>query len=229
MNYFIITGVSKGFGKAIAKCLLNGANNIVVGIARNDPGFLTRQFFFIRYDLSDTAHLERLTAEIFSVMSPQADAVYLINNAAVVFPIGPLHRCRTEDVIKHFNVNIISLSVLTAGIIKGLKHYNCEKSILNISSGAFKNPYYGWSCYCGSKAFLEMATKCLALENPEVRILSYDPGVIDTAMQHELRSQKEEDFHAVSQFIAFKEGDKLQTPDEAADKLINTHLKKFVH
>jgi benzil reductase ((S)-benzoin forming) len=228
MNYFIITGASQGFGRAVAENLLKGVDNFVIAIARNNPGFSVERCSFIRYDFSDIDHLDDLAGDIFSIISPQPNAIYFVNNAAVVSPIGPLDKCQPKDIVKHININVVSPSIFASSIIRNLKHYNCERGILNISSGAFKKPFYGWSCYCGSKAFVEMTTRCIALENPDFVIASYDPGVIDTAMQTELRSQKEEDFEAVSSFVALKEENKLQTPDEAAERLINIYFLKFV-
>jgi NAD(P)-dependent dehydrogenase (short-subunit alcohol dehydrogenase family) len=60
-------------------------------------------------------------------------------------------------------------------------------NIILVSSLAAVDPIQGWASYCLSKAALNMLSSLLALEYPNIRTLSVDPGVMDTNMQAQIR------------------------------------------
>ncbi len=228
MNYFIITGASQGFGKALASRLSKSPMNFVIAISRNNPGFNETNCFFVSYDLSNTDGIPSLMKRVFSKINNNLKSVYLINNAATASPMGTLDSCSPAEVARHFNVNIIAPAIICSEVVGFYKKYNCEKGIINISSGVSRTPYHGWSCYCSSKASLEMMTQCLTLENPDITISTYDPGVIDTPMQDYIRSQSKEDFQSIDKFLDLKENDKLISPEKAAEKFAALFLAKYL-
>lgn len=229
MNYFIITGASQGFGKAVAKKLSESNENILITISRNAPDFLAFNTHFIKYDFADIREVSALVDEVFLLIRSDAKSIYLINNAATVSPMGSLDSCGYDEIVRHFNVNLISPTLITSRVIGMFKQYKCEKGIINITSGVSKSPYEGWSCYCSSKAAMAMMTQCLALENPDFLVLTYDPGVIDTPMQDYIRSQSKEQFRHINKFLEFKEKNQLQQPEHAAMIFIDKHLSKFLN
>ncbi len=70
--------------------------------------------------------------------------------------------------------------LLSSAFIKHTKDWNVDKRIINISSGAAQNPYFGWAAYCTTKAGVNMLTKCIALEETDkkypVKVISFAPG-----------------------------------------------------
>ena len=149
----------------------------------------------------------------------------LINNAGVLSPIMPADRCSSTEILQNFQVNTIAPIILTAQFIKQTENSNCKRTVVNISSGAGKKPYYGWSAYSSSKAAIDMYTRVVGLEqvnrdNP-VKIFSFAPGVVDTEMQEKIRKTKAEDFDSVERFKAFKLDGKLLKPEFVAKKLID--------
>uniref|UniRef100_A0A8C9Q336 Sepiapterin reductase n=1 Tax=Spermophilus dauricus TaxID=99837 RepID=A0A8C9Q336_SPEDA len=56
-----------------------------------------------------------------------------------------------------------------------------SKGFLSLSDPA--EPFKGWALYCAGKAARAMLFQVLAAEEPSVRVLSYDPGIMDTDMQ----------------------------------------------
>ena len=93
------------------------------------------------------------------------------------------------------------------------KNWNCTKKIVNISSGAAIKPYYGWSVYCATKAAIDMMTKAIAIEQDTiekgVKVIAIYPGVVDTAMQEQIRNSDSQKFIDVQRFIDFKESGSL--------------------
>jgi NAD(P)-dependent dehydrogenase (short-subunit alcohol dehydrogenase family) len=61
--------------------------------------------------------------------------------------------------------------------------------VVNVSSGAAVSPVPGWSAYSTAKAAINMLTRALAEETPEIVSLALRPGVVDTAMQAAIREK----------------------------------------
>jgi len=82
--------------------------------------------------------------------------------------------------------------------------------------------------YCASKAAIDMFSRVVDEElkmdasgkAQRFKIFSVAPGKVDTAMQAEIRKSAKEDFSKVQDFIDFKNGDQLLSPEVVADKYI---------
>lgn len=232
MNYYIITGASRGLGKAIAENLISKDNHLFCISRRRDEDFIDRAAIndcraeFFEFDFNFLEELDMLAETIFERINfKKAESICLINNAGVVKPIKPVGKFPSFEIISNMNVNMIAPMVLTSEFIKRTEEYSCEKKVINISSGAAKKPYYGWGCYCSAKAAMDMFTGCVGAEqkniaNP-VKIISFIPGIIDTDMQGDIRQTSAEDFEQVERFIKFKENGDLKSPDFVAKKLLS--------
>jgi benzil reductase ((S)-benzoin forming) len=94
-----------------------------------------------------------------------------------------------------------------------------------VSSGAGKNPVDGWSVYCATKAGIDMYTRTLAEElkidgKKHIFAFAVAPGIVDTAMQDQIRTASSGDFSRVSAFIEYKNTDQLAHPDFVARKYL---------
>ena len=82
----------------------------------------------------------------------------------------------------------------------------------------------GSASYCAAKAGLDHLARAVALEEAALpngaRIVSLAPGVIDTDMQAQLRDSDPALFPERERFIGLKTGGQLDSPDQAAAKLI---------
>ena len=213
MNYFIITGTSRGIGAGIAKELLAQGHK-VIGISRSENQDLT-DLIQHSVDLSNTETLESTFAEILqSIDVAKASGIFLINNAGLLAPMKPIQKASGSEITKHISVNIVAPMILSSVFIRELADLNIRKRILNISSGAGKNPYFGWAAYCTSKAGIDMFSRTIAVEQKEVKnpveVVSFAPGVVDTEMQSEIRSTNEEDFINLRRFKEMHETGTLQ-------------------
>lgn len=232
MRYFIITGTSRGIGESLAKILLNDKNNQVICISRgmsenlNFPlGLKPINVINYSFDLNNLSDIESLFQSIFSLINEDSvDSIYLINNAGILSPIGPIEKTSSEAVVRNINVNLIAPMLLTSNFIKYTKNWKIDKRVLNISSGSAKYLLPSQSPYSTAKAGLDSFTKSIYLEQKEepfpVKVASVYPGVIETKLQTEIRSTSKAKFPYVELFKQLYEEGKLQTPLETAEKLI---------
>lgn len=220
MDVFIITGASKGIGAALYGQLQEKGVQ-VIGLARTNPADAEH---FVTVDLSETDHLESVMFRIVQEHFEQAESFTLINNAGMVEPIGLAGALDAKALETAITVNLTAPMILSNAFIAALKTFRGPKRILNISSGAGRNPYTGWSVYCTTKAGLDHYSRVVALEQKEeeyaVEIVSIAPGIIDTGMQETIRASDEKDFPLLERFIDYKEQGALSSPAETARKLI---------
>lgn len=220
MNYYFVTGSSKGLGEAIVKELLNSPENHVYGLSRQNP-FSLQNFKFIELDLSNNELVEDFTFPKIQNIS----SVNLINNAGIIGDIKPVGKKSNKYIGEMFQINLTAPSILTNQFIKQFQDIDCQKTILNISSGAGRHTINSWADYCASKAALDMFSQVVYEEQKQkafpIHIFSVAPGIIDTNMQTEIRSAKKEDFEQLDYFIQLKKEGTLSSPQEVSEKLIS--------
>ena len=230
MRCFIITGSSRGLGEALAYELLETGNQLFcISRSRNESLIQAAEernisLTYLTYDLSQTDGLEGLMERIFKQINLEdAEGLYLVNNAGTVSPIGPVEKQEGKAITHAVQLNLIAPMLLTSSFIRCGQSFAGVKRVVNISSGAGKHAYFGWSSYCATKAGLDMFTKSVAMEQERedhpVQILSFAPGVVDTQMQAEIRKTKEEDFIHLQRFIDLKETGKLLSPGFVAKEI----------
>lgn len=225
MNYYYITGTSRGIGKAFADYLLENPSNKVIGISRQrsieHPNY---SHFYL--DLSDPTALAGFKFELHA----HAKKIYLINNAGTLGFIKPVGQLDASVIIKNYTLNLIAPSVLTNAFISCYDTVDAEKVIVNISSGAGKVPVDGWGVYCASKAGVDMFSRVVDVEqkiraqhasssvHKGFKIFSIAPGIVDTEMQNEIRKASKDDFSRLENFIEYKVNKQLSDPTTVSRK-----------
>jgi len=225
----IITGGSKGLGLALVKTYCKKGFQVIT-ISRSKSSFIhTNLLAKITFDLSEIEKLNLLENKLFNLIDVKTiQEVILINNAGTLGNIKTNENNTIHNINKTINLNLTAPIALTAILTKRFK--NTKTSVYNISSGAAIKAYYGWTNYCATKAGLALATKTIALEqekNSTFEIYSIVPGIIDTAMQTEIRKSKKTDFKQVERFVQLKEDNLLVAPEIVAKKIYNIRGKKY--
>lgn len=220
----ILTGHTKGLGAAIAQELL--ARGIpTLGLARGRaPGAAERYPELLReieIDLSDAAALSAwLGQDDLKDWLAGCGTALLVNNAGVVWPVGPLAEQDPLQAIRAATLNVAAPLALAAGVVRAAA--GAERRILHVSSGAGRSAYPGWSVYCATKAALDRHAEAVALDgDASVRVCSLAPGVIDTGMQAEIRATPENRFPMRERFVQLKQQGALTSPEDCARRLVD--------
>jgi len=231
-GFFLITGTSRGIGKALAQKILQEGNT-VLGISRNRSDSLkSSNYHHLSFDLTDTSQISRIMDKTNKVVESQGfDFVCLINNASAVEPLGSIEKCPPTEIESHVKIGLVAPMLLTSLFINRFAGEKIRKKVVFISSGAAYTPLADESIYCSSKAGINMLAQCVGLEQKDkeygFEVNSIGPGMVNTPMQLAVRSKTKEEF-AMTDFFrqAFEDG-KLQEPGKVADKIYTILGNKY--
>jgi benzil reductase ((S)-benzoin forming) len=221
---YIVTGTTRGIGRALARRIVAGGDKLY-SLSSADTD-VTGAWHNIQCDLGDSvgvsAACERL---IQSIPMKKVRSLVLINNAGVLEPIGPIETATDAQIVHHINVNVLAPAVLVAAFIRQTAGLGIGRRIINISSGAARHPYAGWTMYCSAKASLEMMTRCVAAEqtaqDDSVALCAVSPGLVETRMQRLIRDANPDQFPARPKFISAQQSGNVKTPEQVADILLD--------
>jgi benzil reductase ((S)-benzoin forming) len=214
----IVTGHTRGLGAAIAAELVKRGVS-VLGLARSrvDVSGIEQA----ELDMADPAALQAWLADgALRDFLGDATQALLVNNAGVVTPVGPLAVQDPAAVLRAVSLNVAAPLALSAAFVQAAPQ--AERRILHISSGAGRSAYPGWSVYCATKAALDLHAQAIHLDgDPQVRVCSLAPGVIDTDMQATIRATPDADFPMRQRFVELKETGTLVAPQDCARSLVD--------
>ncbi len=231
-HHYFITGTSRGIGAALAEALLSGENLVHCFSRSGNPALVEAaaakqvSLFDHKINLSDTLGSARRLDELFAAVEPESVAsITLVQNAGLLHPMGKIgHQPDIEALEIGLKVNLLSPMLINEQFVARFQQWPVPKKILNISTGAARNPYIAWNMYCSSKAGLDMHSRVLAAEQDDqlfpVKVLALAPGIVDTSMQDLIRAQTEETFPMVDKFVELKEEGLLVSPSEVAGQII---------
>ncbi len=183
MTTAIITGGSRGFGRAVAAALIEHGWTVVID-GRDATSLseaaaeLGAAAVPVVGDVADERHRRRLLEAAQDLGGPDL----LVNNASSLGP-SPLPHVRdvdadaltalhTTNVIAPLRLIQLSLPLLTVR----------DGAIINVTSDAAVEAYEGWGAYGSTKASLEQLSHVLAAEEEQVRVWWLDPGDMRTEM-----------------------------------------------
>jgi len=219
----IVTGVSRGLGEALAHALLERGYH-VVGVGRTSAFRLAGPFYrFAQAELAQADRIDAMLEAPFTELAARRpEYVCLINNAAVGTPVGIHGRMASDAIAESLAINLAAPAALCNLFCRVFADDAVERRIINVSSGAASNAMPAMSGYCVAKAGLEMLTRVLATEKQgeRFRAITIRPGVIDTGMQEQMRSQPKEVLPGVALFEGFHKGGQLVPPDTTAGVII---------
>lgn len=219
MKIYIVTGGSRGIGHALAT-ILEAEGYKVLRVSRNNPDQLPNH---IALDLTQPGAAEQVIAWLEPYLHI-ASEITLINNAGVVQPIEQIGKLDSSAIAKAIDINIKAPIELSNRFVEATQNLPIMKRIVNISSGAGRHVYSGWSIYCATKAAIDHFSRALHLEQKQhqhpIYVTALAPGVIDTDMQVEIRASSPTAFPHIERFLQLKEQNQLLSPHQAAEAII---------
>ncbi|WP_077623185.1 (S)-benzoin forming benzil reductase [Sediminibacillus massiliensis] len=231
MEIAVVTGASRGLGTSIAKLLMEKGIS-VIGVSRQNNEDLQalsdRKSVTYQHETCDLSNPEEV-GEVFKRLADLSfgrdyKKVYLINNAGMVEPVDTAGGYDTDSLTQHVNVNLIAPMASTNIFLQKAASSSAVLTAVNVTSGAADRSVYGWSAYCSTKAALNRYTATVALEQEENKTgnmtILYNPGIMDTDMQGQIRAASEQEFKDVENFRQYKETNSLRNPDTVAGGLM---------
>lgn len=228
---FILTGASRGLGRAMAGQLLQrGGVRLLCISRRTDPTLASlaapagSQVEQWAHDLADPLPVaERVRDWLQGLDAAAFDGATLINNAGTVGEPAPLARASLRGLSQALRVGLEAPLLLTAAFLAATAGWKAPRRVLNISSGLGRNAMGSQAPYCAAKAGMDHFSRAVALEEAGeggARIVSLAPGVIDTDMQVQLRSADAALFPDRGRFEKLDADGLLDSPEAAATKVL---------
>jgi NAD(P)-dependent dehydrogenase (short-subunit alcohol dehydrogenase family) len=174
---FLITGVSSGFGRALAEVALRDGHT-VVGTVRKDTDKqaferLGEAAHAVILDVTDTARIAPVIAEI----EQRIGAIDVLVNNAGYGHEGILEESSIDDLRRQFDVNVFGAVAMIQAVLPFMRKRRAGH-ILNITSMGGIITLPGLSYYHGSKFALEGISEALGKEVKDlgIKVTAIEPG-----------------------------------------------------
>ncbi|PYI53775.1 SDR family oxidoreductase [Paenibacillus flagellatus] len=187
----MITGASKGLGKALALAFARQGASLALcargeealqDVRREAEALGAAGVLAVAADISSARDVEKFVALAESAYG-RIDV--LVNNASALgpSPMPLLLDYPEDDFAEVLRVNAVGTFLVTRRVIAGMLRRG-SGSIVNVTSEAGSVGYAGWGAYGISKFAVEGMTETWAAEvdGSGVRVNMVDPGEMDTAM-----------------------------------------------
>ncbi len=186
MSTVLITGASKGIGRATAKAFSNsGWDLLLVSRSEDDLESLINEIdnkeIKIFYKSIDFSNPKDISQGMVELMKNGLVPSVLINNAGVAWT-GDLLSMPIEKWQWIMQINLTSIFQVCSEVVPLMR----EKGglVINVSSHASRNAFPEWGAYCVSKAALASFTKCLAEEERKnfIRACTLTLGSVNSSL-----------------------------------------------
>jgi NAD(P)-dependent dehydrogenase (short-subunit alcohol dehydrogenase family) len=226
----LVTGAGRGLGRCIALSLAQ-AGAAVALLARSGDELdraaeqvqrLGGTALAVPADVSDPG---QLSGAVERIRDELGDVAVLINNAAVVWPLGASTSIDPSQWAAAISINVVPVARLSFLLLPEMIASGWGR-IVNVSSGIAASPagMLRANAYATSKAALEAHTVNLAaeLDGTGVTVNAYRPGSVDTAMQAWIRGQDPDWIGAElhRRFTAAYYDGTLTSPQQSAQSLL---------
>ncbi|MCP3821241.1 SDR family oxidoreductase [Streptomyces sp. A3M-1-3] len=187
MAVAIITGASRGLGRALAEALAGRGWDLVLGArtagpleeaARELEKYGTR-VVALAGDVTAGGH----RAELVTAARELGGADLLVNNAGILGaePLVPLDRHPLDGFRAALEANVVAPLGLLQEALPLLRQAP-GGAVVNVTSDAGVEAYATWGAYGATKAAVDQLSAVLAVEEPGLRVWWVDPGGMRTAM-----------------------------------------------
>ncbi|ADO48817.1 oxidoreductase [[Enterobacter] lignolyticus] len=224
-----ITGVSSGFGQALAREALAMGHRVIGTVRTSEAlqafeGLDTQRAFGYLLDVTNVERIDEVAGEIESAVGP---IDVLVNNAGYGHE-GILEESPLAEIRRQFDVNVFGAVAMIKAVLPGMRQRR-RGHIINITSMGSFITLPGISYYCGSKFALEGISETLSKELApfNIHVTAVAPGSFRTdwagrSMVRSPRSIPDYDtlFEPVRKTRKEKSGYQLGDPVKAAHAML---------
>jgi len=182
MSIWFITGVSSGFGRALAEALLKNGKTVVGSVRNADAKaafekLVPGKAHAVLMDVTDEAAVRQGIAHTEQNVGP---IDVLVNNAGYGFE-GAIEEATLEEVRRQFEVNVFGPVSVIKAVLPFMRKRR-KGHIVNISSQGGLTTFPGVGIYNGSKFALEGISEALAKEVKHlgIKVTIVEPGAFRT-------------------------------------------------
>ena len=181
-NIMLITGVSSGFGRALAQAAL-AAGHTVVGTVRSEAAKRAFEALSPRAAIGrvlDVTDFERINGVVAEIESSVGPVDVLVNNAGYGHE-GIMEESPLAEMRRQFDVNVFGAVAMMKAVVPFMRERRRGR-ILNITSMGGHITMPGIAYYCGSKFALEGISEALGkeLEPFGIAVTAVAPGSFRT-------------------------------------------------
>jgi len=186
LSTVLITGASRGIGRATAKAFANsGWNLLLISRSEDDLESLINEIdnkkIKVFYNSIDLSNPKNISKGIDELMKNGLVPSVLINNAGVAWT-GDLLSMPIEKWEWIMQMNLTSIFQVCSDVVPFMRKKG--GLVINVSSHASRNVFPQWGAYCVSKAALASFTKCLAEEERKnfIRACTLTLGSVNSSL-----------------------------------------------
>jgi NAD(P)-dependent dehydrogenase (short-subunit alcohol dehydrogenase family) len=227
MKNWLITGVSRGFGKALAEAALARGDTVIGTVREGDPQIASGKgaFHCLNLEIRDPAAIEKVVSRAFELVG-RLDVV--VNNAGYGL-LSPVEDASDEEMARVFDVNVFGPIRLIRAVLPRLRAQR-SGHIINITSIAGRAPNPGSGIYAATKAALEGLSHALLQEVGPlgIKVTAIAPGAFrtDFLSDHSIRKTRtwSDDYAAtagkVIETLGKMDGKQIGDPERAAQTML---------
>ncbi|CAK4472515.1 hypothetical protein LEN26_001260 [Aphanomyces euteiches] len=215
MSLVLVTGASRGFGRALALAFteeLSAANegDLYLHLWSRDTAGLAATTEAIQatwksqdqalhvtqtaVDLSDQrAYCDTINNFLSDIAKLSLKRIVIVHNAGSLGEVGRIANVSSPQAIqKHMELNVNSVLWFNKRFLEAYGQASSGEKpqiyMLNVSSLNAIEPFATCGLYCVFKAARDMHFRVVAIEEPNVKTLNYAPGPMETEMNNALRT-----------------------------------------
>lgn len=211
---YIVTGATRGIGRAVALALAKrGFRVVAVGRSLDLLNSLSQAcgptVTPVHADLATPKSIE----QIVSCIATENQIDGIVHAAGSLVPLEPYDSIDSDELVEHFRIHVGT----PIALYRSVSRSRPVKRMLFIDSYSASTARLGWGAYSIVKAAAQMAARCAAQELPETRTIRAFPGAVNTQIVDSVLAS---DTETATTFARMLEKGEFAEPHDVAEFLV---------